>query len=409
MAGQDEKGSTAVVFWPWGRRTAVAATGLLLVVLVGAVAVLRIAADWPDARWEAAFVLAAVLLSLLPIALLVLESVAQSQGSVSFRGVSVDFGAVAQAAAAEVTRSTIAIPRNVAEEGVDVGDSGHSEVLSVLREASRAEVVVVDLEDGHAWWDSRLLLLCAGAERQGRPTAVVFVATIDGVRRRFVGWADPADVVARILEADPELHYAYMVARASASRAELTFPGRAAPGAYPSVTPALDAAPKPQHVVSDHELFERRAELQLPLAPAMALVKALGRTVHPLEEAGSVRHLSVVGLVELLAPVLHTRHTEESAPDDRWVSAVAALDLDYLVVTASGVYRGMAPRERLTRALLHAVVSALAAEPGAAVAPPAPAVRPETETAKGEPAAPDVAAGLPLIPGARSDNRQPAS
>ncbi len=409
---RDTGPDAAAVFWPWGRRSAIAVTAALLVVLVGGVAVLRIAADWPDARWEAAFVLSAVLLSLLPIALLVLESVAESQGSVSFRGVSLDFGSVAQAAAAELTRSTIAVPRNVADEGVDVGDSGHSEVLSVLRDAARADVVVLDLEDGHAWWDSRLLLLCAGAELQGRPTAVVFVATVDGVRRRFVGWAHPADVVAQVLEADPELHYAYAVAETAVSRAGLTFPGRAPqPDAYPLVTPALDVAPKPPSVVTDQELFERHGDLNLPLSPAMAFTRALGRTVHPLEESRKVRHLSVVRLFELLAPVLHTQHTDESAPDDQWVGAVTTLASDHLVVTSAGVYRGLAPREQLVRALLQAIVSSLTAEQDAtppAVAPQAEGRADHEDVRPQAPASP-AGAGPLFVPGARSDDRQPAT
>lgn len=39
--------------WPEGRRSALAATAILLLVLVGGLTLLRIAAGWPDARWEA--------------------------------------------------------------------------------------------------------------------------------------------------------------------------------------------------------------------------------------------------------------------------------------------------------------------------------------------------------------------
>jgi len=349
-----------VAFWPWGRRSALAASAVLLVFLVGGVAVLRVTADWPDARWEGAFALAAVLLSLVPIGLLVLATVAESKGSVSFRGLSVDFGAAAQAAAAAVTRSTISIPRNVTQEGVDIGDSGHAEVLSVLAEASRAEVVVVDLEDGHAWWDTRLLLLCAGAQLQGRPRTVVFVATVDTVARCFVGWSYPADIVAQILKASPDLRFAYATARTSVRRAELTFPGNAPSGGYPSVTPALPLAagtdPMPTSVVSDHELFDRQGDFQLPQQPATAFTRALGRAVRPLEDNGNVAQLSVVRLRDLLTPVLHTSSTDQDASDDEWLRAVVDLDSEYLVVTNDDVYRGLAPRAHLTAALLKALV-----------------------------------------------------
>lgn len=352
--------SDHIEFWPWGRVSALATSAGLLVLLVGGVALLRLAADWPDARWEGAFILVAVLLSLVPLGLLVLEKVADSQGSVSFRGLSLEFGAAAQAAAAAVTRSTTSIPRNVTQEGADVGDSGHVEVLTVLADASRAEVVVVDLEDGHAWWDTRLLLLCAGAQLQGRPRAVVFVGTVDTVARRFVGWARPADVVAQILKASLDLRFAYETARASVRRAELTFPEHAPPQVYPSVAPALPVGaglgPSGIPVVADQELFDRHGEFMLPQPPAMAFTRALGRVVHPLEESGDVAHLTVARLCELLTPVLHTGSIDHAASDDEWVGAVVDLDSDYLAVTDAGVYRGLAPQGELTRTLLKALV-----------------------------------------------------
>ncbi|MFC5264305.1 hypothetical protein ACFPJ1_19525 [Kribbella qitaiheensis] len=339
------------------RRAALASSVLLFVVLVGGLALLRIRADWPDARWEGAFALAAVLVSLVPIGLLVLGRVAESQGSVSFRGFSVNFGTAAQAVA--LTSSVISIPRNVSE-GTNIDDSGHSEVQSVLREASRAEVVVVDLEDGHAWWDSRLLLLCAGAELQGSPAAVVFVATIDDQRRRFIGWAHTSDVVVQVLKSDNELAFAYAVARTTIRRTELVFPGRGAPGQHPPMQPGLNA-PQPSYpVAQDHVLFQRRANLMLPLPPAAAFTRALARAVHDLEDARQVGDVTVVRLSALLAPVLHTERIEETASDDAWVNAVVNLDQDYLAVTTSGLYRGLAAQRDLLRALIKAILSVVA-------------------------------------------------
>lgn len=139
-------------------------------------------------------------------------------------------------------------------------------------------------------------------------------------------------MVTQILKADRELEFAYTVARTSTSRAELTLPSRAEAGGYPSVTPALDVAPKPDPVMTDHELFERHADrlLPQPQPPAMAFTRALGRKVHLLEESGQVGHVSVMRLLELLAPVLHTERTEETASDDDWVRAVANLDSEAL-------------------------------------------------------------------------------
>jgi hypothetical protein len=362
--GGDEMAESSVRsvgrFWPWGPGSAVAATGLLLVLLLGTVAVLRIAADWPHERWEAALLVGAALVSFLPIALVVLGSVAESQGSVSFRGLSLTFGTAVREVAAVASRAAMSVPRNVAHEGVNVGDSGNTEVLKVMRDVTNAEVVVVDLEDGHAWWDSRLLLLCVGCASHGRPKAVVFVGTVNGTRRVFVGWASPSDIVAAILRADRQLAYAHAVAQAYVRQAELSFPGRAPVGDVPVPTTVVHASiPPGQPTVWPDRLFERHGEVTLLRQPADALVRALGETVTPLEEEGGVAHLSVVRVHELLDPVLHIASIAESASDEEWVEAALAFESDYLAVTDADVYRGLMRRSQLVGALLRAVFATI--------------------------------------------------
>ncbi|KJS51301.1 hypothetical protein VM98_37925 [Streptomyces rubellomurinus subsp. indigoferus] len=67
-------------------------------------------------------------------------------------------------------------------------DSGGSHILSTLRRSAGTDVVIVDLEDGHAWWETRLLVLCAGAERLGRPPVIVCTAVQGSQTGRYIGW-----------------------------------------------------------------------------------------------------------------------------------------------------------------------------------------------------------------------------
>ena len=60
-----------------------------------------------------------------------------------------------------------------------------TQILDALREATACEVVIIDLEDGQAWWETRLLVLLAGAVRLKRPERVVFVGKDGGVDRSF--------------------------------------------------------------------------------------------------------------------------------------------------------------------------------------------------------------------------------
>ena len=44
------------------------------------------------------------------------------------------------------------------------------------------------------WWETRLLILSAGAVRIGRPRVIVFTAIREGKAGRFAGWALPVQL-----------------------------------------------------------------------------------------------------------------------------------------------------------------------------------------------------------------------
>ena len=66
--------------------------------------------------------------------------------------------------------------------------------LGVALAQQGRRVLVVDLEEGAAWWETRLLTLCVGAHRRGQVRAVVFIATDRTVARTFQGWAAPGQL-----------------------------------------------------------------------------------------------------------------------------------------------------------------------------------------------------------------------
>src|SRR5262249_33732694 len=153
--------------------------------------------------WDGWLLLGIAVVSALPIVLVVLGSIAVPGGSLEAFGVKIRW-------AETLTTVGITIPPRL---GVTVGlpmrDSGTREILATLREASRHAVAVVDLEDGQAWWETRLLVLSAGSVRRGHPSVVVFVATEEGVERRFQGWALATDVERGLLAARDDLRLAY--------------------------------------------------------------------------------------------------------------------------------------------------------------------------------------------------------
>ncbi len=179
-------------------------TPVLLVVLLVLWGIGRELLHFEDAA--AGWVLLGIaVLGVLPILLVVLEGLAAGGGSIEVGKVKVALTAAASA------QSLVVVPRNVTQQQ-NVGDSGSEQIIDALRKARAAKVVVVDLEDGHAWWESRLLILASGAVRLGRPEVIVFTATQGGRRDQFVGWAHPVDLVDRLLQANPDFNSAFQTA-----------------------------------------------------------------------------------------------------------------------------------------------------------------------------------------------------
>lgn len=151
----------------------------ILVTLIVLLLATRAIAGWPSDRSEGVVFAGLLLLALLPLLLVLLGNLAGGEGSVEAFGVRIRFGEVGRVRLQEV----IVPPLLGLQRGVPLNDSDTKQILEPLRDAIHSDVAVLDLEDGTAWWETRLLVLCAGATRVGRPAAIVFVATVGGARR----------------------------------------------------------------------------------------------------------------------------------------------------------------------------------------------------------------------------------
>lgn len=98
--------------------------------------------------------------------------------------------------------SVAVVGTNIGVRAGPVNDSSSSQVLASLEDAVKNEVVIVDLEEGQGWWERRLLVLLAGAARLGRPRAAVFLGTINGRSRHFLGWAYSRELLHNLRRAD---------------------------------------------------------------------------------------------------------------------------------------------------------------------------------------------------------------
>jgi hypothetical protein len=321
--------------WPFGVIAALTAAGAVLVVLLVTVVVLGVAAHWPDQRWQGWLMLGVVLLALTPLLLLILDRVAHAGGSVEFRGIKIAF-------AAEAAGSVVTLPPNMGiPAGVSVADSGGFQLEAAMREATKNDVLVVDLEEGAAWWETRLFALCSGARRRGQVRAIVFVATDHTVARTFQGWASPGRLVQAMLDASPELRRAADYAAVTARRLNLKY----APG-----SPAPAAGALPSDVAIPAGIYPFNGTDRKAFADEEALLTAFA----PLEQQPRVVTLARLG--DMFGPILHDVTIDERDPDDVWMATALSLDDDYLAVTRGQVYVGLLSRA----AVLARIVGVLA-------------------------------------------------
>src|SRR5690606_23739957 len=79
-------------------------------------------------------------------------------------------------------------------EAMMVNDSAASNFSSQLKEGGSADYVIVNLGEGEEWLTSRLYILAIIFEKMKGIKGVVFLETATGIRKRFVGWAEPQKI-----------------------------------------------------------------------------------------------------------------------------------------------------------------------------------------------------------------------
>jgi hypothetical protein len=340
----------SIRLWPYRRGTALLTSLVLLVALLLALMGLRQANALPGDRISAWLLLGAVLISLVPVFLNVLDLVAASAGTVEAPGgVRISFAAVEMSAAVEVSRTTIS--GNLGgTPGVSVADTGGATILQALKPVLGSDVAVLDLGEGQEWWQTRLLLLTAGATRLEHPRVLVFTAAISGRTKQFVGWASPSELLRlHLSNGGPRLQLAYRTAQAQAARwalgqptgngYQVMMPWPAAGGT--SLETAYPPGAPPPELIPEQFLLDQLAVLEPPSPDPMP---DLAVTV-PL-------------LRRLFTAVLREDAVQRDDPDERWRDAILDGTDDYLAVTEHGAYVTLVPRQAAVNAVLRSLVRA---------------------------------------------------
>lgn len=133
-------------------------------------------------------------------------------------GISLDL-AQAKAFAPEWTGGPGAIDLRHQAASIQINDSTQGAFIAQIGESGPADYAVVNLGTGKEWLTSRLFIIAIIFAQVKGVRAFVFLETAQGVRRRFVGWAEPDRIRWALAKRCPWLEKAYAGAYSNAIEA----------------------------------------------------------------------------------------------------------------------------------------------------------------------------------------------
>lgn len=315
-------------FWPYSSQAAIASVVALWIVLGGLAYVFNRYVGWPtDSSQNHVFYVATVI-GLLPLALVVLDAVARSGGTVDLRGFKVDFSR-------SVVGSELQLAPNLGQPGPVVSDTAAGNIIEALRTSATHDALRIDLDA--TWWLTRLLALSAGATRAGSPRAFVFIREGANARQAFAGWAPPKAVLDALLEQRPN-EFREPYAQAEAIAYQLATFG-------PLVTrPALPWPPVVLRYLGD----DRYNTLGLA-----ALEHVLLDLLAPLERTGTPPELNFAELRSQLGDTLVTEQLDLSDSAEDQIRALMQSSAPFIALVRAGEYRALVRRDDAERDLLR--------------------------------------------------------
>jgi hypothetical protein len=349
-----------------GSRRLVVAGALSAVLVVGLFALarwVRVSTDWPTAKSDNLLLIGVLVVGMIPTELLLVDALIRRGGKLSFTGVTIDLAAAGPVAV------DYTIDTNIGVTGETVSDTSSENILDALRRSAKTDVVLVNLGDGKAWWETRLLVLAAGGARTGKPRAVVFVTSERGQSGTFLGWAPPGSLLEALFEPSNPRHTIYRKAHADALHAAEK---------WQKAIDELDNKPPGTVLATPAELTEWpwnwewvawRNGRANPFAPEQFLAIDLGRKIEetwraskappdasPTEKFPNAVTITEENVRSQFGRQLHRTAIEEGAGREDPVSTFLADTGEFVAITQAGSYVRLAPRsavlERLVQQLL---------------------------------------------------------
>lgn len=324
--------------WPFEPRLALFAMPVLLLVLLLVFGLLRAVTGWPGAGADSSVVIAILVFSALPIVLVLADLLIEHGALLGIKGFTIDLSRLSAGPDSVHVATNIGVPEKA------VNDSSSAEILGTLQDAINHAVVVVDLRDGNSWWETRLLVLAAGAARRQQPGAIVFTGLEGGVRGKFQGWAEPAAICRCLLAANPAYRPIYEAAEAAENKWSLVEP---VPPGRPNMPPWFDGLANQRFYWAFDDQGNKNA-----LRFERLLASELGERI---EQQIGPAPISLVRLDDLLRLVLHKQVIDESSTSRQQLEEFFRDDAPYIAVTKNDVYLRLLSRTAALRSILKSL------------------------------------------------------
>ncbi|MQX35521.1 hypothetical protein [Roseospira navarrensis] len=315
------------------------AAAVFAAVMIGFV-VLSQETGWPNAAsgWPLALIVAAVLAAASP-ALRVLGELQASRASVTLPGgIAFDFSGTV------VETRPDPVPPNIVDPGLMLQDTSQEELDRAAARLAEATFVVADLEDGRAWYRSRLFALAGTAHVLGAPKAIVLLGTLGGEPRQPGGWIAPGDLVTALRRSDARYDALWTHARAYLSQVQTPQPAGQAP--YPRL----------MEYQSHHMQIGDRVMMRI-LVNQMQMPDA-GAGFSLIEDVEAPDWIDLRQAEALMAPWLVRKQIDLETDTRAQAAALATIEQPYVLAMRDGRYAGMIDVAGAQRRMLKALVTA---------------------------------------------------
>jgi hypothetical protein len=335
--------------WPFSKALAIVLAPVIWIIFAILVALLRQYTSWLGPELRTPLLYAGLALGLIPLVLVLLDFAASRRAVLDIKGVKIDFSQ-ANLDPAEASARSFRLPDNIGISGAIVSDTSAMQIIGVLKQATANEVVIVDLKDGHAWWVTRLLALCAGAMQAGSPKVLAFLGLKHNLDGAYLGWAEPAAVLNALLADRPEYRDTYdRAVRITRQLALFADPDITPFGITPHANVARYSGRRDYAELGDAALEQILMDL---LASPLPGISPANRSLEDPPD-----RLTLHRFDDLFEPYLHTDAMDLNAPSEAQVKAFLDSQAAYVALVRSGKYESMLRRDVGERLILRELVT----------------------------------------------------